>query len=307
MRILLGFGISLSVLLQVVAGEPTASAVQKGTEPRGQVFLTGNLRIDLFSQDHLSKGISIPQVGGPPQYASGSSIAGKKSPWLAAGMSAGIPGLGEFYSESYLKSVIFLGAEVASWIIYGVYTNKGNDHTDEYEGFANVHWSVVDYALWLNQYKNCSIVVDPNTNLAPFQRVDWGQLNSCERTVEGFSHTLPPYGTQQYFELIGKYAQYTTGWDDADPSIDYARPENLDRVSPRFRFYRDMRGEANDFFNIASTAVGVVVANHILSALDAAWSASRYNRNLQTSAQLRLQRTGEMWELVPRFDVKVVF
>jgi len=29
----------------------------------------------------------------------------------------------------------------------------------------------------------------------------------------GFSHELPTYNTQQYYELIGKYSQFKYGWD----------------------------------------------------------------------------------------------
>ena len=194
-----------------------------------------------------------------------------------------------------------------------MYTKKGNDRTDEYEAFANLHWSVVDYAIWMNEFpdfpefQDCSIFVNPDATLPAHQRVNWEELNACERNIEGFSHTLHTYDTQQYYELIGKYAQYAAGWNDADRTIDYSSPKNLDRVSARFRIYRDMRGDANGFFRIASTAVGVVVANHVLSALDAAWSTSRYNRSLQASAQLQIHQVGGIREVVPTIDVKVSF
>ena len=307
MKLLVVVGIIVSIHLTALGGEPIRSVFMKPAEPQERVLLTGNLRIDFFSHDiYLEDGPVYSSATSSGQIAE-KSVIGRKSSLLAAGLSVAVPGLGEMYSKSYLKSAIFLGAEVASWIIYGVYTKKGNDQTDEYEAFANVNWSVVDYSLWMNQNKNCFIVVDPNTSLPPHQRVNLVELNACERSVQGFSHILPPYDTQQYYELIGKYAQYTPGWNDADPTIDYALPENLDRVSPRFRFYRDMRGDANHFFNIASTALGVVVANHVLSALDAAWSASRHNRSLRASAQLRIYRVGEIREVVPTIDVGLRF
>jgi hypothetical protein len=28
------------------------------------------------------------------------------------------------------------------------------------------------------------------------------------------SHRLPPHGDQQYYEMIGKYHQYSPGWND---------------------------------------------------------------------------------------------
>ena len=306
-RVLLVTVILFSGCWVASAGDLRGSSVIRKTESRDVVYQTGNLRIDLFSQAFLARkdGNSVtPNSSALPPLE---GISGTKSPWLAAALSAAVPGSGEFYSKSYLKSAIFFGAEVATWIVYGVYTKRGNDRTDEYEDFANVHWSVVDYALWMNQYKDCSIAVGPNTNLPPHQRVDWNQLNVCERSIQGFSHLLPPFDTQQYYELIGKYAQYTPGWDDADPTIDYALRENLDKISPRFGFYRDMRGDANELLDVARLAINVVVLNHVLSALDGAWSASRHNRSLQASARVQIRRFGEVREVVPTIDMKLSF
>ncbi len=290
-----------------VCDEPTAVSVVVKSKVPGQLFFTGNPRIDFFSGNLLAEDLFSNSTADVLSQTTTRSQAGGKSPWLAASLSAAVPGSGEFYSKSYLKSAIFFGAEVATWIVYGVYTKRGNDRTDEYEDFANVHWSVVDYALWMNQYKDCSIAVDPNTNLPLHQRVDWNPLNMCERSIQGFSHLLPPFDTQQYYELIGKYAQYTPGWDDADPTIDYALRENLDKISSQFGFYRDMRGDANELLDVARVAVNVVVLNHVLSTLDAAWSASRYNRSLQASARVQIRRLGAIREIVPTIDVKLSF
>ncbi len=56
----------------------------------------------------------------------------EKSPYLAALMSAVIPGSGEFYAKSYIKSAIFFGAEVGLWVVYSTFQKKGNDKTNEY-------------------------------------------------------------------------------------------------------------------------------------------------------------------------------
>jgi hypothetical protein len=213
----------------------------------------------------------------------------RKSPILAGVFSLILPGAGEFYSESYIKSGIFLAAEVASWIVYFSYTKKGDDQTDFFQNFADEHWSVVRYVEWIMTYRSQlnpdvtnSVTVDPNTNLRPWQRVNWDQLNALERAIgartdvpgSAFSHTLPPYGEQQYFELIGKYPQFSHGWDDSDPNT----PVYYDNLSPTFTYYSKERGKANDFYSVASTAVAIVVVNHILSAIDGAWSASNYNK-----------------------------
>ncbi len=308
MRVVLVTVILFSGWWVASAGDLRGSSVIRKTESRDVVYQTGNLRIDLFSEAFLARkdGNSVtPNSSALPPLE---GISGTKSPLLAAALSAAVPGSGEFYSKSYLKSATFFGAEVATWIVYGVYTKRGNDRTVEYEDFANVHWSVVDYTIWMNRHKDCLINVNPDESLPPQDRLNWENLNACER-AEGFSHILPPFDTQQYYELIGKYAQYTPGWDDSDTSvfIDYSKPENLDRITPRFGFYRDMRGDANELLDVARLAINVVVLNHVLSAFDAAWSASRYNRSLQVSARVQIRRLGEVREIVPTIDVKLSF
>ncbi len=47
-----------------------------------------------------------------------------------------------------------------------------------------------------------------------------------------------------------------------------------------FLFYSDMRGDANNFYSVASTAVIGIYVNHFLSALDAVWSATQFNKDL---------------------------
>ena len=44
--------------------------------------------------------------------------------------------------------------------------------------------------------------------------------------------------------------------------------------------YRDMRNQTNEYFDNATAAINVIMINHLLSALEAAWSARVYNKDL---------------------------
>ncbi len=178
----------------------------------------------------------------------------KKSPILGGLFSLVLPGAGEFYSEEYLKAGIFAGVEILLITTAIVYNNKGDDQTSHFEDYADERWSVVKYAEWLNEYHDKEITIDPNTSLNPWERVNWNELNTNE---EG-SHTLPPYGTQQYYELIGKYYQYSSGWDD------YSGGENNTLTSPNFHYYSGMRGDANDYYNVSSKAVMLIIRKSFL-------------------------------------------
>jgi hypothetical protein len=170
------------------------------------------------------------------------------------------------------------------------------------------------YVQWMKTYfpgESSGIIVNSNTGLPPWERVDLNQLNTSEDFIgkisgSGFTHRLPPRPEQQYYELIGKYPQYGGGWDDAG---NFTPSDLLQRnLSPRFLFYSQMRGEANDFYRIASTASYFLIANHVLSALEAAWSAARFNSRLKAEAHLvpRDWAPG-LVEFVPTVRIKVEF
>lgn len=213
----------------------------------------------------------------------------KKSPFLAGILSLVVPGAGEIYSGEYLKAGIFLAIEAAVITTAVVYDKKGDDKTTEFQNYADAYnnpdhnWSVVRYAQWLVQYEHnndpdllSKIIISSDESLPPWQRVNWAELNAAEKG----SHKLPRYGEQQYYELIGKYHQYSSGWND------FTGGQNKDQISPNFLFYAAMRGDANDLYSVASTAVIGIYINHFLSALDAVWSAVSFNKDL--AVQLRI-------------------
>jgi hypothetical protein len=227
------------------------------------------------------------------------SVENKKSPLLAGLMSLVIPGAGEIYSEEYLKAGIFLAIEAAVVTTAIIYDGKGDDKTIEFQNYADDYnnpsnnWSVVKYAQWLNQYvitnEADKIIIDPNTSLPPWKRVDWNQLNS----VENGSHKLARHGEQQYYEMIGKYPQFSPGWNDFN-SNDYHN------VSPNFLFYSGMRGDANDFYSVAKTAVIGIYVNHFLSALDAVWSVTNYNKDLAVKVRMENIQLTDHAEFYPK-------
>jgi hypothetical protein len=264
--------------MQSEAQNPRAAAA------RDEGPLTGNPRFDLLQS------LSVAGIDGQLQDQTPIVGAHRKSPWLAAGMSVVVPGAGEFYAESYWKSALFLAVEVGAWALAYHYDKKGDRQTDFFQGYADQHWSVVQYATYTidnlipadqRQSYYDRIIIPGTASLPAWERVNWDALNAMEREIGGFySHTLPRYGEQQYYELIGKYPQFNQGWDDANLSLppDYfVIKENL---TQRYLYYSGERGLANDYYRNAGTFVIVAIVNHIVSAIDAAWSVSSYNRNL---------------------------
>jgi hypothetical protein len=250
---------------------------------------------------------------------SSDAISGKKSPFLAALMSFAIPGAGEFYSESYLKAGIFLAIEVAAISIGLAYDKKGDDQTKVFQDYAHAGWDVAKYARWTIdniEHLNSAIGsnVDPSNYPNLFDdgsrtQVNWSVLNQLESDIGGwYSHRLERFGEQQYYEMIGKYPQFNPGWDDFDESTLYTyNATQKDPVTANFNYYSGLRGEANDFYNIASSAVVAVVVNHFISALDAAWSASRYNKSLEIDMSIEKQQVGFYTDYYPQINMQVSF
>ena len=232
----------------------------------------------------------------------------KKSPILAGVMSLLIPGSGEIYVGEYLKAGIFLAIEAAVVTTAIVYDNKGDNKTIEFQNYADDYtnpdhnWNVVKYADWL-----ISEGADPNirkdnldwddTSLPPWERVNWDLLNAAETG----SHKLPPHGEQQYYELIGKYHQYSNGWND------FPIGGNKDEVSPNLTYYSGMRGDANDYYSVASTAVIGIYVNHFLSALDAVWSATQFNKDLAIKVRLENIQLANRTEFYPKIYLTYSF
>ncbi len=274
--------------------------------------MTGNLRLDLLA--------SVPGATDELlQTGSSNPESKKKSVVLATVFSAAVPGAGEFYTESYWRAAGFIAAEAGLWIAYAVYTRKGDNQTDFFQSYADDHWSVVRYAEWIERNATrlnpnatgCTGIVVGLPGLPPWDRVDWAMLNWCEDVIgqnvgNGFTHRLPKRPDQQYYEQIGKYPQYAAGWDDAG----YVTPEDIvtSNVSPRFHDYSAMRGKANDFYSIASTTASLLVVNHLLSAVDAAWSAAQFNNRLKVEAHLTpTPRPYGVIEFVPTLRASLEF
>lgn len=248
--------------------------------------VTGNLRVDLFGQTELAPRFTPEQE---------SAVHSRKSPYIAAGLSLVVPGAGQFYTERYWEAAAFFAADVAAWLLANHYDKKGDKQTAFFQNYADMHWSVVNYAQYaVDNYvpvanRNDYRWLKPGTEAyAPWLRVDWGELNRMERYISStdpgryYSHTLPLYGDQQYYELIGKYGQFNQGWDDRPPTYQYQDP-----VTARFSYYAGERGKANRYYNTASTWVTVAVINHVVNALYAGLSAGWYN---SAHAEMGLQR-----------------
>jgi len=259
-------------------------------------------------------------------------VSGRRSVPLAFGMSAIVPGLGQAYNKQWLKAGIAVAVEIALVTAYAIKKRDGNKAEDNYVAFAHSKWSPGKYASWLNEYSvflelnhgaNVSApeIEIPDVDFSAPERwssADQSAVNAFFgeiRTMEGemfhpetgasFSHRIPDFGAQQYYELIGKYFQFAPGWydypdwgnseDGYTEAIDPERsnPDGTKKsVSDTFYAYAEDHAAAQDLLRRASQISSLILVNHLVAAIDAAVFSKIHNDRLKTSVSMEVSPDG---------------
>lgn len=225
-----------------------------------------------------------------------------KSALLGGVLSGLIPGAGQFYAKSYIKSAAFIAAEVGLWVAYAIFQKKGDDQTDLFQNYANQNWDMRRYATWLNTYFTAGVDITKPDDVVR------AQINACEE--KHFSHTLPKQGEQQYYEVIGKYKNFTAGWSQAPNGITNNNWNDFPTI-PQVSQYMSDRQQANTYYDRGSTMLTIVIINHVLSAADGAWGVLNYNKNLKVKANVDVKSKYSFYQqksvIVPHLNVSVNF
>ncbi len=248
------------------------------------------------------------------------SSAVPRSVPLALGLSAVVPGVGQAYNRQWIKAGVALAVEVALIAGYVKWRNEGRDGESAFRAFAHRDWNPAQYAEWINDYSvflelnhggvfTFEEIVVPGgvdfSNPAGWSETDraavlglFSDIRGAEsqlfhpETGASFSHRLPGFGEQQYYELIGKYFQFAPGWSDYPDWIvdseytDAIDPERSDAegnkisVSPKFYDYARDHARSQDLLRRASKVTSLIVVNHVLAAIDAAVFARLHNNRL---------------------------
>ncbi|HRK73784.1 MAG TPA: hypothetical protein PLL64_05880, partial [Rhodothermales bacterium] len=238
--------------------------------------------------------------------------------------SAVIPGAGQAYNRQFVKSGTFFGAEITSIILQQKWQQTGDEQYELVKQTAHQGWSIIRYAEWLNKFSgytgpkisiSSAIRQIDLTNPAKWtdaERQTVRELFSAVRVAEdqsknpktgaAFSHKIPFFGEQQYYELVGKYYQYSPGWPDYNGADD--PDEKVEGVyvnaSAQFLAYAQSHGDSQAQLRKASRISTLIVLNHFISAFEAGISARLHNRKISTTPVAMLTESGE-W--VPAFTM----
>ena len=174
--------------------------------------------------------------------------------------SALIPGLGEMTMGYWGRGIALAAVEVAAWTGYFVKHDDGLDMRTQYEAFADAHWN---YDKWIDDHP-CPTVPPTGATLEDVE--DCGRATSGSGAWPGYIPWVPKEEDKQhYYENIGKYDWYISGWEDWDPTqTPYAHQTDL-RTE-----YREMRQQSNDALDDANSFVWVSLAARTFSIVETA-------------------------------------
>ncbi len=278
----------------------------------GEKNITGNIEWDLknVAQDTVVQHSVVPGYHEQLQ-----------NPFYNGLYSLVIPGTGQYHSQRYTKGAIFFGAEVALIAYAFISENNGDKKTEEFQKYAEAHWSAERYARWIEAYGKAdygptSVTFTESDFAVIRNNHDFSKINEWEQGShsEGFSHQLPKFREQQYYELIGKYHQFKFGWDrypDVDnngiPDSDNKQYDNYFSAEAQVNAYATERAKANDYYYAASFAASVIVINHVLSAIDAYVSTKSFNNEVSATLGLKPVDSYEGKRLLSELRISVGF
>lgn len=254
----------------------------------------------------------------------------RTKPGIAFAASALVPGTGQAANGKWVRAGIYFATEVVGLIYHLDRNSKARNQEKAYEQFTHNNWSVVAYAEWLvnysqlhslnNGWQTLEAEIQGTTPNWDDTRSDWRQIPiSTLRNVENqtpfifkdrigsnFSHELPDYGSQQYYELISKYYQYQPGWRDWYTEVTNAPNQNISLYryfwngedEPFDLFYegRNRAQEFNQNYRVAGNILKLLVVNHIVSAFDALFTVQLKNSRIETEANLmKLEQFSMTW------------
>ena len=225
-----------------------------------------------------------------------------KSPKKAMFMSLLLPGSGQMYvggQSRYVRGTFYLAEEIA--LISGLYYHsiyKYNEQTKKYKDFAKANFRVSKYEKAMNDIYN-SMYPDNLKNIYGAEREDYckafyGNNDFVSSCVKNFGkngstnpdNNTPIYNSSIYYRVIAN-EDFILGWADAKQNDNVEA--NLSKETPayiklgtsaNYDEYVALRKKANNLADRQAIFLGVIILNHIVSAIDAALSANSHNSSL---------------------------
>jgi len=184
-----------------------------------------------------------------PEYAY-VDVAGWKSPGQASLMSLAVPGTGQIYAGSTSRGVVFLGVEAVAAFAYVKYNNDSHGKQDQY-------------------FKYVGDPNDPASRFS-FERLD-GSVSPEELTR---LQTIYQKDPREFYDMVSTVDTYSAGW--GDPSSERSTAQG----------YID---EVESLGRKSNVGLYTMIANHLVSAIDALHLTRMNNFALRQNLSLRIK------------------
>jgi hypothetical protein len=200
----------------------------------------------------------------------------KKKSYLPVLYSFLIPGAGEMVLGYPYRGAALMAAEVVAWSGYYYYRDQGLQGREDYEAYADAHWS---RDRFIQQHAATEDMIN-NAGYTP--PVTLEELDAYGRTTWA---GWPPYHTyhakaeekQNYYENLGKYDWFISGWDDWDLATKPTDTANRTH-------YRGMRNESNDNLDTADPFIILSITARVFSLVETYFLIRSHNRAVESGA-----------------------
>ena len=222
------------------------------------------------------------------------------------------------------RSLCYFGIESTALISTFLFNNKYESKKDEYKLFATDNW---DFGRWIYNYENFKSTdlsfLWSNVYIHDgFQDETWinigegshsikfsmgNQNNIISTTSEEFllikeniidfydaggediysEFDIEIRGDQHFYENIGKYNEFFSGWIDADTvntNVVVTEQGYSTPISPIKATYIDYYNDAENFSDVKEFSNICIYFNHFISMIDAFVLAQKYNGNVMLSS-----------------------
>ncbi len=220
-----------------------------------------------------------------------------------------VPGLDQAQHGQWLKAACFVAVEAGVLMWAQDLEDQGQALDADFRNFANANWSFDRYVAWRQHPGEFALEegwldrnIDPAALAAADNLMDLEALfaevgnDVFDASAGEGSHILPGtyldgYAagengawdhfslskTQQFYEMIGKYAQFQRGWSGYGSGSDWEFASDLavaqgawsvNSFCAQSSAYMAMRTDSNDKLILADRILGILVVNHLASFVD---------------------------------------
>ena len=225
-------------------------------------------------------------------------------------MSLILPGSGQYYNKSpFWKTASFIGVEIGSILAWNHYNNKADDIKNSYQNFADENWTLQNWVTnkisqpsdsdgrsWtsFSELESFSGTHDLTIIISAELANHYGISRTLSTDILDSLHELglrddvSLVRDRHFYENIGKYDQFVGGWSDAENDWYWEEKDVGDEVeevikTPKKAQYINQRYDSNRFLNAAKYSITVLMFNHVISGIEAVWSARKNASNNKES------------------------